>query len=463
MVFVFIVFSYFIAYESSQDSQSLGFIAAMLLGLFWAAFAAPFQNFLLTTANRKFVRGWYDTENLISEISSQITVEKSRQEIFKIIRNILDEGFQLERSRIIVAERSADGKLLHYISMDKSGKLKQMPSQSDQIVSEYFKTKSLPEFLEDVDAGVKNYLSGQGYKLSRQCALIPFHSPDYLEGIIILGERSNQVPYAGRDIKFFVRLVNYMSAILYRLTPLEKLEKQYFDNKQRLHEAEIQLIRAQKIEAIVHATRQCHHEIRTPLNIIRLGIGRIKGMDDLEAYRNIASEEINRALEIVEETLTITDVSKATIDRYSSVDVNEVLRRCSRLVDETRYTQVLALQDLPRIKGIFSDLQVAVTNLIHNALDAMPTGGMLEIRSSLSAGNIIIEIKDSGVGIAEHLRSRVWEPYFSGQESSVGNSTAGRGWGLTIVNRIVTEHRGTVNFVSQVNEGTTFTISLPVD
>ena len=92
----------------------------------------------------------------------------------------------------------------------------------------------------------------------------------------------------------------------------------------------------------------------------------------------------------------------------------------------------------------------------------MPDGGSLSIQSRISDNLAIVEFTDTGIGIAEELRERVWEPYFSGHATHVGNSTAGRGWGLTIVNRIISEHKGTINFTSVVGEGTAFTIKLPL-
>ena len=325
-------------------------------------------------------------------------------------------------------------------------------------------SRKMPDFLDNCDAEVKEYLEELGYKQGKHCLVVPFYSPEFLEGIVVMGERSNQTPYSERDLRFMYRLVNYIAAILYRLTPFEKLEKQYFENREKLHEAEIQLIRAQKIEAIVHATRQCHHEIRTPLNIIKLGIGRIKTLEDLESYKKYANEEVARALEIVDETLSITDVTEADEEevRLTEFDINEVIRRSIRVVDLEHYQLDLEFENLELFTGNFSDMQVVIANLIHNALDAMPEGGLLAIRTQMRNKNIVIEVEDSGVGIEENMRSKVWEPYVSGKDTEVGNSTAGRGWGLTIVNRIVTEHRGTINFSSVVGEGTTFTIILPI-
>jgi signal transduction histidine kinase len=212
----------------------------------------------------------------------------------------------------------------------------------------------------------------------------------------------------------------------------------------------------------VHATRQCHHEIRTPLNIIKLGLGRVKTIEDLENYKSIAREEIDHAIQIVEETLAISDVNKSTQREVTDVNINDVINRCLRLIDRSRYQVNLDLGVVQPVKGYFSDLQVVITNLIHNSLDAMPLGGTLYFSTQVTGGNVVVRVEDTGEGIAPENRSRVWEPYFSGKGAAVGNSTAGRGWGLTIVNRIINEHGGTIRLSSDIGVGTSFVITLPL-
>mgnify|MGYP003341129631 CR=1 FL=1 len=173
---------------------------------------------------------------------------------------------------------------------------------------------------------------------------------------------------------------------------------------------------------------------RVPLNIIKLGLGRIKTLEDLENYKAVAKEEIDHAIEIADETLTISDVNKPIERVFVGVNINEVVNRCLRLVDRSRYQVTLDLQNVPPVRGIFSDLQVVVTNLIHNAMEAMPEGGSISFTTLTLGGTVMMKIEDTGEGIPLESRSRVWEPYFSGKGgSAVGNANAGRGWGLTIV------------------------------
>lgn len=462
ITFILIVISYLVTFNYLNYSETSLIVASILLSFFWAYSATSFQQFLLTSARRKFIRNWYEPDDVISEIAKQLTVEKNRESIFISLVNVLDDVFQLEKNTLIVAVRDEGEQILYYEEISLASGIKDKKILEDQVLVNQYELQKAPAMLDNCEPEVIDYLVKDGFRLGKNCLVIPFYSPEHLEGIVIMGERSNQAIYTERDLKFMFRLVNYISAILYRLTPFEKLEKLYFENREKLHDAEIQLIRAQKIEAIVHATRQCHHEIRTPLNIIQLGIGRIHTLDDLESYKTYANEEIARALEIVDETLTITDVSEATEERLSKFDINDVIRRSIRVVDLERYQLDLAFNNLPEFTGNFSDMQVVIANLIHNATDAMPEGGMLAVRTYTEEGNIKIEVEDTGIGIDDSIRSKVWEPYFSGKETEVGNSTAGRGWGLTIVNRIITEHQGAINFTSQVGKGTIFTITLPV-
>jgi signal transduction histidine kinase len=440
----------------TRDIPWLAFLARCAAVFAVALGAHPLQRFLLTTAKRKFVRGWYSTEEVINRLAGRITMEKNREAIFKEVARVMDEVFELEDVMTIVAVRDEHENFSYYKIV---GTFQRIKSDDPLITAMQGHTECLR--LEDLSGQLAQRIGELRFSKGGTGIILPFHSPEFLEGVMLLGERSNQAAYTETDLLFLNNLITFLSPVLYRLTPMEKLEHLYSESRQKLHEAEIQLIRAQKIESIVHATRQCHHEIRTPLNIIKMGIGRIKTLDDLKNYKEVAQEEINHALEIVDETLTITEVDKTFGQRSADINVNEVIQRCLRLIDRTRYKVGLDLAELPDIPGVFSDIQVVITNLIHNAMEAMPEGGTFAFSSRANANDVVITVEDSGEGIPETLRLKVWEPYFSGRGSNVGNSTAGRGWGLTIVNRIVTAHQGTIRFTSEEKVGTRFIITLP--
>jgi signal transduction histidine kinase len=440
----------------TRENDILNLVFLMASCSFWALYAVPLQQFLLTSAKRKFIRGWYSTEAVIQELAEKITQDKNREEIFRTVSTVIDKVFEIEHLLVIVAVRDINNNFAYYKVLDRFQKVSPYSSLLNQ-----FEDKFVCCSAEELEDSALQELAGLGMQ-DEDMVILPFHSPENLEGIIVLGERSSQKPYVDNDRRLFNNVISFIAPVLYRLTPMEKLEKLYNENRKKLHDAEIQLIRAQKVESIAHATRQCHHEIRTPLNIIKMGINRIKTLEELENYKTVAREEIDHALEIVDETLAITDIADVVVPASTRVNMNDVINRCLRLVDYSKYKVVLELGEIPDVLGNFSDLQVVITNLIHNAMDAMPEGGTLAFTTAINQGQVTINVEDTGEGIPEEVQSRVWDPYFSGKASDVGNSTAGRGWGLTIVNRIINEHKGTIRFSSELGVGTRFNISLPL-
>ena len=111
---------------------------------------------------------------------------------------------------------------------------------------------------------------------------------------------------------------------------------------------------------------------------------------------------------------------------------------------------------LPMILGSASELREVLTNIINNAVDAMPQGGKIQIKTSMENNQISITIKDSGIGIPEDIRKRIFDPFFTTkgvQSTGLGMSTS-----YGIINR----HKGTILVDSTEGEGTTFTIKLPI-
>lgn len=443
----------------------LYYILISVLVLFWAFSAGPVETFLVTTARRKFVRDWYDAELMLDNLSETIEIEANRKGIFKTLAQEIDSTFELECTHFVCALRDEEEQLIGYeLCGTESLAVISVLSLDDPFVSMSSKLRA-PRFLQDTVLKENAQLEKLGYARENETLLVPFHSPEMLEGVLILGERSSQVAFSQKDIQFFSRLISYVSAILYKMTPFERLEKIYFENQRRLHEAEIQLVRSEKTRAIAHATRQAHHEIRTPLNIIRLGARRIHDDASAEKYKAIIDAQVERAMEIVDETLAITD--GGDLERYAPVSINQLLERCVKLLpDSDNEIELLLEHELPYVEGISSELQVLFSNLLKNATEALAgkdtaEKGKIRVHSFRDYEEIVVDITDNGVGVNPEYREKIWEPYFSGKITAVGNSTAKRGWGLTICNRIITEHKGSIKLISKLGEGSTFTVRLP--
>jgi CheY-like chemotaxis protein len=114
-----------------------------------------------------------------------------------------------------------------------------------------------------------------------------------------------------------------------------------------------------------------------------------------------------------------------------------------------------ALRSERRVRGSSSEIRELLTNLVFNAVDAMPEGGALTVRSWSTASDVFVAVQDSGTGIPETVRRRLFEPFFSTK------GERGTGLGLSVSFGIVRRHGGEITVESEVGRGTTFTIRFP--
>ena len=156
---------------------------------------------------------------------------------------------------------------------------------------------------------------------------------------------------------------------------------------------------------------------------------------------------------------------REAIDLFSRVDLNEIIEQCvpltqpkwkdHALAEGRQIVIVLDLVKVPAISGNASDIREIATNLIFNAVDAMPDGGTITLRTSVDGGDVIFEVIDTGAGMSEEVRQRCLEPFFSTKGEK------GTGLGLSMVFGIVKRHEGTVELESEAGKGTLFRIRLP--
>jgi CheY-like chemotaxis protein len=118
---------------------------------------------------------------------------------------------------------------------------------------------------------------------------------------------------------------------------------------------------------------------------------------------------------------------------------------------------VLGLGPVPPVVGIASEMREVVTNMIFNAIEAMPEGGRLEIRTFLKGNRAYAQILDTGVGMTDEVRKKVFEPFFTTK------SFSNTGLGLSMSYGIVKRFGGNIEVESKLGEGTTFTIQFPAD
>ncbi|MBI4313123.1 MAG: HAMP domain-containing protein [Chloroflexi bacterium] len=148
-------------------------------------------------------------------------------------------------------------------------------------------------------------------------------------------------------------------------------------------------------------------------------------------------------------------------DEMGPVNLNEVVKQTVVLTEtrwrsqrEAQIAVATELGNIPAVKGSESELREALTNLILNAVDAMPGGGTITLRTGAEDGHVHVQVADTGVGMTEEVRRRCLEPFFTTK------GERGTGMGLAMVYGVVKRHDGEIDIQSEVGKGTTFTLTL---
>jgi signal transduction histidine kinase len=198
---------------------------------------------------------------------------------------------------------------------------------------------------------------------------------------------------------------------------------------------------------------------------IKNGMVAVKTFVDLLALKNedaeltaVAGRELQRINAIVTQMMRIASPKSAS---FATVRLHDLLDRSLQLLQHQSGEKMISVrrnyQAAPdTVRGDDAQLQQVFLNLLLNAIEAMGANGELTVSTEAAdGGQLKIQIRDTGTGIAPKHLARLFEPFFTTKKN-------GTGLGLTISKRIALEHQGTIEVQSEIAKGSTFTLSLPV-
>jgi two-component system, NtrC family, sensor kinase len=227
------------------------------------------------------------------------------------------------------------------------------------------------------------------------------------------------------------------------------------------------LMRAHKLKAVGTLTAGVAHELNNPLNNIILTTSMLQEdfsdlseQECLELVNDLVTES-ERAQKIVRDLLDFARESEAELESHSIQGIVEATLRLASNQIKLRKVRVEGEMDenVPPIYGDRQQLEQVFLNLVLNALDAMPDGGVLRIKLSNTEDRefVAVEVEDNGVGIPkQHLRE-IFDPFFTSKKKAKGT-----GLGLSVSLGIIQSHGGDVRVESEVGKGSVFTVLLPV-
>jgi signal transduction histidine kinase len=248
----------------------------------------------------------------------------------------------------------------------------------------------------------------------------------------------------------------------------QELEEKVRERTAELENAQEEMLRLERLATLGQVATSVNHEIKTPLNALSMNLQLLKrektklcgGPDRdpaaMDATIALLDGEINRISQILDEFVNYARFAPALPEPR---DLNRIVAGVVELLSERAAKVQVRIESelapgLPPVPLDENKIIQALINLGMNALEAMPDGGVLHFRTGRQEQNILLEIRDTGSGIAASDLPRIFDPFFS-------RKPLGLGFGLAIVQKIVEDHGGRITCHSELQQGTTFTIQLP--
>lgn len=237
-----------------------------------------------------------------------------------------------------------------------------------------------------------------------------------------------------------------------------RLQKTHLD----LKKAQRSLIRTEKLASVGTLASGLTHEISSPLAGLKNCLIRIKKNPQKEQIIRYYSLMMNAIGKIEKVVAGLLDFSRRDDYHFKPFNLNASINTALKLVEYNFEKNGIKVRKKlgEGIKLCFGDSQhfeQVIINLVLNAVDAMPEGGLLSISSFLKNTSAIIEIRDTGIGISQENLVKVFDPFFTTKEPGKGT-----GLGLSVSFNIIREHGGDILVESELNKGTLFSISIPL-
>jgi len=236
---------------------------------------------------------------------------------------------------------------------------------------------------------------------------------------------------------------------------------------QELKEAQDFMVESERLRALGEMAGGVAHDFNNILSII---LGRTQ-----LALEDTDDPKVRRALEIIEQTSLdasktvrrLQDFARVRVDRdLETVDLNQIAESAMQMVESRRLERqqtggvvidiCAELGKVAPVEGNSAELNEALVNIFFNAMDAMPEGGKIAVKTESKNNWVLLSVSDTGMGMAEETKNKIFDPFFTtkGRE--------GLGMGLSVTYGIVRRHGGSIRVESAMGKGTTFHIRLPV-
>jgi len=281
--------------------------------------------------------------------------------------------------------------------------------------------------------------------------------PAHALGALYVDNQETSAPFSAESLKTAEALVRHAALAIENAQLFEREQHTI----EELRQAQKQVLQAEKLATIGQMAAGIAHELNTPLTYIMGNLELLQAQDMSEGQKGMLASVGRGAERIKGLAQSLLAFSRPGQEEMLPLSANDVIERSLELCRYQILKGGVDLQKrldpaLPRVKGVSNQLEMALINLVVNAIHAMPQGGRLTVSSAARDGVVQISVSDTGEGIPEAIQPTIFEPFVSTKPEGKGT-----GLGLSTVLMVVERHGGRIDFTTRPGDGTTFRIQLP--
>ena len=431
------------------------------------------------------------------KINSQLNFQKLLDEIMDLAINIL----QAEKGLLLLKEEDSDELTVQVARLMDQRRMDEIVAVSRSIIKKV-EGEMKPILLQRVPdtTGVSENTSLIRYKI-KSVICVPLSSKDKLIGTIYLDTTQAEHFFKPEDLSFLEGFANLAAIAIENAKSYQEIEKlntnlesqvekrteQLKDKNEELitaydelKDAQMQLLRSEKMASLGMLVAGIAHEINTPLAAInsntdmfirsfeklRIKLGSPDGdprdaLTTICVMENLANVNLTACQRLNGIVKTLKNFARLDEEDFKLVDIQEGLDSTLELTAHLSRNRIKVIKeygDIPKIRCYANQLNQVFMNLIVNACQAIDRNGTLTIRTRASVSQVHVEISDTGSGIDPKHLSKIFDPGFTTKGVGVGT-----GLGLSISYKIMQEHTGSIDVESKKGKGTTFTVNIPIE
>ncbi|MDI6807609.1 MAG: GAF domain-containing protein [Candidatus Eisenbacteria bacterium] len=281
-------------------------------------------------------------------------------------------------------------------------------------------------------------------------------------GVMTLG-RTGDREFTEDNLRFLINISNQAAMSIEKSRLIENLIHSF----ETLKTTQEQLIGSERLKALGEMAAGVAHDFNNVLGSILARVQLLKTKTNDETLTKGLQLVEKAAIDGAETIRRIQNFTRTRTDEdFTCVDINEVIRDSIEMTrSRWRDAQTLSgktisvaaeLGSVPKTAGNPSELREVLTNIVMNAVDAMPEGGKITVRSCADDLRIHVSVSDTGKGMPKEVQSRIFEPFFTTK------GVKGNGLGLSVSYGIIARHKGKIEVETEEGKGTTFRIELPI-